>query len=110
MPVRFCAECGAKAVSGAKYCTQCGTALGTAAGTGSGTWQLTVAGGGTLAVFLAAGLTVWAFILTPSAPSPGPGGRPPAAPGSAAIASATRPPDGHPKAELPAEVKTFITD
>src|SRR5579862_1978711 len=104
MAVRFCSECGAKAAAGARYCMQCGTSLG---GAPAGRWQLTIAGSAVLVVFLAAGLTVWTLIVVPGAPRPGPGGagpHPPAAAPGGAVAEA------HPKVELPAEVKTFITD
>src|SRR5262249_33924028 len=111
MPVRFCAQCGAKAVAGARYCMQCGTQLGSATGSGpSARWQLTLAGSVVLALFLSAGLTVWALILAPSGPRPGPGGPAPSpAAAGPGIAAAERP-EAHPKVELPAEVKTFLAD
>ena len=106
MTVRFCAECGAKAAGGARYCVQCGTPLG---GAPAGRWQLTIAGSTVLVVFLAAGLTVWTLVLAPGGPRPGPGGGGPHLP-AAAPAGVAADTQTHPKVELPAEVKTFITD
>ncbi len=107
MAVRFCAQCGTKVVAGANYCAECGTPLGTVGkAPPSARWQLTFAGSTALVLFLAAGLTVWTLILAPSTPRPGPGGaRPRTASTGPAVAT-----EGHPKIELPAEVKTFITD
>jgi len=90
---------------------QCGTQLGSASGGGtSGGWQLTLAGSAVLALFLSAGLTVWALILAPSGPRPGPGGAAPspAAGGPGMVAEGR--PNAHPKVEIPAEVKTFLAD
>src|SRR2546426_12614076 len=74
MSVRFCAQCGTKALAGAKFCTECGAAL---AGDGSASaarrWQVTTAGAAVLTVFLAAGLAIWTQILSPASPRPGPG-------------------------------------
>src|ERR1043166_10158232 len=98
MAVRFCGACGAKAVPAAKFCTECGTSLaGGDPASRAPRWQLTVAGCAALVVFLAAGLSIWTFILSPGTPKPGPGGP---APQTAAPAPA--------KMELPGEVKTFI--
>src|SRR5262249_25830596 len=85
--------------------------LGSATGSGtSARWQLTLAGSVVLALFLSAGLTVWALILAPSGPRPGPGGPAPSpAAAGPGIAAAERP-EAHPHAELPAEVKTFLAD
>jgi tetratricopeptide (TPR) repeat protein len=86
---------------------QCGTQLVSATGGGtSGGWQLTLAGSAMLGLFLSAGLTVWALILAPSGPRPGPGA---AAPNPAAGPPAVTA-EAHPKVELPAEVKTFLAD
>ncbi|HJQ84420.1 MAG TPA: tetratricopeptide repeat protein [Candidatus Binatia bacterium] len=57
-----------------------------------------------LATFLAAGLTVWTFILTPDAP------RPLAPPPAASAAPAAAPGQRQGKVELPAEVKSFIAE
>ena len=103
MPTRFCAECGTKAVPGAKFCTECGTTLaGRDPAAAASRWQLTLAGSVALGVFLLAGLSVWTFILTPGTPRPGPGGPAPR------TAAQTAPPQA--KVDLPAEVKTFIGD
>jgi len=83
---------------------QCGTAVG---GAPTGRWQLTVAGSAVLVIFLGAGLAVWTLIVVPGSPRPGPGGAGPHPP-VAAPAGVTA--ETHPKVELPAEVKTFITD
>src|SRR5439155_22783411 len=110
MSVRFCAQCGTKALAGAKFCTECGAAL---AGDGSASaarrWQVTTAGAAVLTVFLAAGLAIWTQILSPASPRPGPGAgaaRPAAAragaPSSGGEAKARTP--------LPAEVVSFIAD
>src|SRR5207253_7294697 len=104
MAVRCCAECGAKAAAEARYCMQCGAPLG---GAPAGRWQLTIAGSAVLVVFLAAGLTVWTLVLAPGGPRPGPGGARPHPPAAASGGVAA---EAHPKVELPAEVKTFITD
>ncbi len=103
MPVRFCAQCGTRAPAGAKFCTECGSPLGQVRGRPAAGWRVTVAGSAVLAGFLLAGLAVWTFILTPATPHPGPGGASGTPPGRAASAPATR-------VELPAEVRSFITD
>jgi len=105
MAVRFCSRCGTKAVSGAKFCAECGADLAGPRSAASG-WQLTIAGSAVLVVFLAAGLAVWTVILSPAARPglAGPAGHPSAssAPGAAADAT-TRVP-------LPDQAKAFITD
>src|SRR2546427_12405033 len=74
MSVRFCAQCGTKAVAGAKFCTECGAPFaGHASASAASRWQLTTAGSAVLTLFLAAGLTVWTLILSPAGPRPGPG-------------------------------------
>ena len=111
MPARFCPQCGTPAVPNAKFCIECGTALdGSAARSATASWQMTSAGLGVLAFFVVAGLGIWAAVLSPSPPTPGPGraaGRTPAQ----QTAQAELPPD-HPKVpiQVPAEVKTFIDD
>jgi len=106
MPRRFCSQCGTKTLPGARFCSECGAPLGeTESRTAAGAWQLTVAGAGVLVVFLAAGLAVWALILSPGGPRPWPGR------GSASTAPDIR--AGEPpaaKVDLPAEVKSFIAD
>jgi cytochrome c-type biogenesis protein CcmH/NrfG len=101
MSARFCATCGTKAVPGANFCAECGARHGAHAAAASG-WRLTGVGAGVLVGFLGAGLAVWTMILSPSTPRPGPGA------GAPRAAAAGGPP--HPRVELPAEVKTFITD
>ena len=114
MPARFCPQCGTPAVPDAKFCIECGTPLagGAARATGRGTWQFTSAGIAVLTFFVVGGLGIWAAVLSPSPPTPGPGraaGRP--APPAQVTAQADLPAD-HPKVpiQLPAEVKTFIDD
>ena len=109
MPVRFCPQCGTKAVPEGKFCAQCGTALDTGAAPAAAThWQLTTVGAGVLACFLVAGLSIWTLILRPSPPRPGPGGGRPAA---TPAAPEDELPPGHPKTvELPEQVQTFIAD
>jgi Flp pilus assembly protein TadD len=85
---------------------QCGTALGAGGAATSGGWQLTLAGSTILVLFLSAGLTVWALVVSRPAPRPGPGGGAPHPPVAApSVAGET-----HPKVEIPPEVKTFISD
>jgi hypothetical protein len=119
MPARFCPQCGTPAASQAKFCVECGSSLtggGAAAGPPIGGWQLTTPGIAVLSFFVVAGLGIWALVLSPSPPTPGPG-RNAARPASGAAAppqataQADLPPD-HPKVpmQLPAEVKTFIDD
>ena len=109
MPVRFCGQCGTKAVAGARFCTECGAGFaGDASPSAASRWQLTTAGTAVLAVFLAAGLAIWAVVLVPAGPRPGPGagaarpGIPPAGPASGREAKARMP--------LPAEAVSFIAD
>jgi tetratricopeptide (TPR) repeat protein len=110
MSVRFCAQCGTKALAGAKFCTECGAALaGDGSASAASRWQVTTAGSAVLAVFLAAGLAIWTQILSPASPRPGPGAG--AARPAAARAGAPSP-GGEAKARvpLPAEVVSFIAD
>jgi len=110
MSVRFCAQCGTKAVAGAKFCTECGAPLaGDGSAPAASRWQLTTAGSALLSLFLAAGLTIWTLILSPAAPRPGPGAgaatagaSPAGAPVSGGEAKARMP--------LPAEAVSFIAD
>src|SRR5690242_21840162 len=116
MPARFCPECGTPAIANAKFCIECGTSLARgAAGTAAaapGGWQLTTAGLSVFGLFVVGGLGIWAAVLSPSPPTPGPGRVPRDTPAQAApraTAQADLPPD-HPKVpmQIPAEVKTFI--
>src|SRR5262245_2124472 len=117
MPARFCPECGTPAVANAKFCVECGTSLragGAAAAARPGTWQLTTAGLSVFGLFVVGGLGIWAAVLSPSPPTPGPGRVAREAPAQAAprdMAHADLPPD-HPQVpmQIPAEVKTFIED
>jgi tetratricopeptide (TPR) repeat protein len=119
MPARFCPQCGTPAAPQAKFCIECGSSLTgavAAARPSSGSWQLTTPGIAVLSFFVVAGLGIWALVLSPSPPTPGPGRNAarPAGGGAAppqATAQADLPPD-HPKVpmQLPAEVKTFIDD
>jgi len=105
MAVRFCSRCGTKAVSGAKFCAECGADLAGPRSAASG-WQLTIAGSAVLVVFLAAGLAVWTVILSPAA-RPGlarPAGHPSASSAPGAAADATN------RVALPDQAKAFITD
>jgi len=110
MSVRFCAQCGTKAVAGAKFCTECGAPLaGDASASAASRWQLTTAGSAVLTLFLAAGLTVWTLILSPAAPRPGPGAgaaRPGAAPAGAPSSGG----EAKVRMPLPAEAVSFIAD
>src|SRR5690242_13581454 len=119
MPARFCPECGTPAIANAKFCIECGTSLARgAAGTAAaapGGWQLTTAGLSVLGLFVVGGLGIWAAVLSPSPPTPGPGRVARATPGETAprqvTAQSDLPPD-HPKVpmQVQAEVKTFIDD
>jgi Flp pilus assembly protein TadD len=105
MAVRFCSRCGTKAVSGAKFCAECGADLAGPRSAASG-WQLTIAGSAVLVVFLAAGLAVWTVILSPAARPglAGPAGHPSASSAPGAAADATN------RVALPDQAKAFITD
>src|SRR5438876_546274 len=110
MSVRFCAQCGTKAVAGAKFCTECGApCAGHASASAASRWQLTTAGSAVLTLFLAAGLTVWTLILSPAGPRPGPGAgaaRPGAAPAGAPSSGG----EAKVRMPLPAEAVSFIAD
>ena len=113
MPARFCPQCGIPTVPNAKFCSACGASLaGGAPARRAGGWELTSAGISVLAFFVIAGLGIWAVVLSPATPKPGPG-RAGGAPAPAAMAPAQGelPPD-HPKVpmQIPAEAKTFIDD
>ena len=112
MPVRFCPQCGVKALPRARFCPECGAPLAPdESPAATGRWRITAAGTIVLLVFLSAGLTVWTFILFPGGPRPGPGGPSagrggaPAAPAGVGDQAAAKS-----KVELPAEVKTFLAD
>jgi cytochrome c-type biogenesis protein CcmH/NrfG len=117
MPARFCPQCGTPTIANAKFCMECGTSLtgGSTAAARPGTWQLTTAGLSVLTLFVVGGLGIWAAVLSPSPPTPGPGRgaarNATAAAPPQATAQADLPPD-HPKVpmQIPAEVKTFIDD
>jgi tetratricopeptide (TPR) repeat protein len=110
MSVRFCPQCGVKALARARFCADCGAALAADdSPPAAGRWHITAAGTVVLLVFLGAGLTIWTMILAPGGPRPGPGGPTAGRPGAAAQAGADRTAP-RAKAELPAEVKTFIAD
>jgi tetratricopeptide (TPR) repeat protein len=110
MPARFCSQCGTKVAPGAKFCSECGhSLLGAPAPRPRGVaspWQLTTGGLAVFGLLLLSGLGVWTAILTPEPPKPAPGRGAPAG----ANAAAGRPDDQGQSLELPAEVKTFITD
>jgi len=105
MAVRFCSRCGTKAVSGAKFCAECGADLAGPRSAASG-WQLTIAGSAVLVVFLAAGLAVWTVILSPAARPglAGPAGHPSASSAPGAAADATN------RVALPDQAKAFLVD
>ena len=106
MSVRFCAQCGAKALAGAKFCTDCGSVLaGDGAPSAGRRWPVAAAGSAVLTVFLAAGLAIWTLILSPAGPAAVParhGAALPAAPSSGGETKARIP--------LPAEAASFIAD
>ena len=108
MPPRFCSQCGTKVAPGAKFCSECGSRLDGRAAPASAAarWQVTSGGLGVFGLLLAAGLGVWAAILTPEPPKPAPGRGP-----SGTTAAAAGQPDAPAQPmELPAEVKGFIAD
>ena len=107
---RFCSMCGTRLTPGHRFCSACGAEIrpGVAgafpAAAVPGTWRLTSAGLGLAGFLVVSGLAIWAAILSPEPPRPGPGGMPRTAlapEGAAAVAGPI---------ELPAEVKTFITE
>ncbi len=113
MPSRFCPRCGTKALAGAKFCAECGASLSGGRPVSESPWQLTTVGTGVLGFFVVAGLAIWTLILSPAPPRPGPGGPAPRTASAApAETASSQLPEGHPKVpmELPAEVKTFISD
>lgn len=124
----FCSQCGARLPDGARFCPGCGRALdaerkkgGVAAGRSAepvarGT---SVHGGASapprtlrdqlpglvvLALFLAAGTSIWVGVLRPPASAPGAPTRPAAPPAAGEL-----PPD-HPPLALPEEGKKFIAE
>src|SRR5438105_8792279 len=130
--MRFCPQCGAPLMAGAKFCVECGRQLGESAKEGGATatksegasaqrFQLTYA---FIVVFL--GITILgfgaaAFILTRPVPQLSPA--PPAAQTadqsqsqsqsqtqdqSQAQANPNALPPGHPKVQLPTEARTMI--
>ncbi len=110
MSVSFCPQCGTKALAGARFCTECGTALsGDRPPPAASPWRVTPAGSAVLVAFLAAGLAIWVLILSPATPHPGPGGagmRAAGAPADAPAAeSATKA-----RVPLPPEAVAFITE
>src|SRR5262245_14695224 len=113
MPTRFCAQCGAQVGPHARFCSECGVAVGGAGRERPRGWQPTVVGTTVLALFLGSGLTIWTLILAPRSPRPGPGAGPasasrPAGPPPDAASAAL--PEGHPRIDLPDEVRKFIVD
>lgn len=112
MPARFCPQCGTSAAPNAKFCIECGAGLAGGAPARGRRWQATSAGLGVLGFFVVAGLGIWAAVLSPDPPTPGPGRAAARGPQNAqATARADLPPD-HPKVpvQLPPEVKSFIDD
>ena len=110
MPTRFCAQCGAQVGPHARFCSECGVPLDGAGRARPRGWQLTVVGTTVLALLLLSGLSIWTVILSPKTPRPGPGAgapRPAAAPPDAVSAAL---PEGHPRIELPEEVRKFVAD
>jgi tetratricopeptide (TPR) repeat protein len=109
MSVRFCAHCGTGTVPRAKFCIECGAPIGGAPPSARKGWQLSATGSAVLGSFLIAGLAIWTAILSPTPPRPGPGATA-ARPAAGAPKVAADAPEGHPKVEMPAEVKVFIAD
>jgi tetratricopeptide (TPR) repeat protein len=111
MPVRFCPQCGAKALARARFCSECGAPLaGDDSPPATARWHITAAGTVILVLFLGAGLAIWTVILSPAGARPGPGGPAANRAGMAAGQGAGDQTAARAKAELPAEVKTFIAD
>lgn len=104
MSARFCSQCGATITADARFCAQCGARLDGAQAPVGG-WQITTGGLGVFGVLLVSGLAIWAAILSPAPPKPGPG----AGPSGPTTAAADRPPPAAP-IEIPGEVKSFIAD
>jgi cytochrome c-type biogenesis protein CcmH/NrfG len=114
MPARFCPQCGTSAAPNAKFCIECGAGLAAGApSAGPSRWQMTSAGMTVLGFFLVGGLGIWAAVLSPEPPTPGPGrGVPRASAAPGPQTAQTDLPADHPKVpiQIPAEVKTFIDD
>ncbi len=123
--MRFCPQCGAPLMAGAKFCIECGERLAeadrpavastahskpdAAAASKRSGFQLT---GAFTAVFFGiviAGLAAAAYLLNRPLPRPGapsPAGQ--SAQGGSSQNASGQLPAGHPKIELPAEARTFI--
>lgn len=108
MAARFCSRCQSPALTGARFCHRCGGPLVPGAAAPTEGRRPTALGGAVLGFFILAGLGIWTAILAPTPPRPGPGGGRPRSAGDAASPTAGDLPTGHPRVELPAEVKTFI--
>lgn len=118
MSARFCPQCGARTTPGAKFCAECGSDLRTGAPraaaavavpaptSAADAWQITTPGISVLGLLLVAGLAIWASIRSPEPPRPAPG----RGGGAPASSAATGDAPARPPMEMPAEVKTFITD
>jgi tetratricopeptide (TPR) repeat protein len=111
MPARFCPQCGTKVLAEARFCSACGASLDGKASPARGGFQVTAVGAGALGFFLLAGVAMWAAILSPTPPRPGPGATAarPGAPGSTAAAE-TPEAQTRKAIPIPAEVKSFIAD
>jgi cytochrome c-type biogenesis protein CcmH/NrfG len=103
MSTRFCTQCGAKLLSDARFCAECGQAAGAPVTArrrrvALDRWAPAAVVG---AVVLAAG----AAVLVGARTAPPPNVPPPRnAPGNAAAM-----PEGHPKVELPEDIRNVIT-
>jgi len=111
MPDRFCSQCGAELVAGARFCITCGRAL---SGAASASGPLRVGRWAPLAVFgvvLVAGAIA---VLTGRSNVIAPAGVPGRSAGVAAPAgggeSPAAMPEGHPQIEIPADVVQAITE
>jgi tetratricopeptide (TPR) repeat protein len=118
--MRFCPQCGAPLMAGAKFCIECGKQLGepaTPASTptsprskteGSG-FQITNAFVGVFLGIVILGLAAAAYILSRPLPQvPTQEGASSAGPGASNQNASGALPPGHPKIELPTEARTFI--
>ncbi len=121
--MRFCPQCGASLMAGAKFCVECGASLGTSSPPSAEpainqtirNLPLTSAFVGVFLAIMIVGLLAagWVMLRKPTvdsgtAPSVPPGSGVNSMGGTAGNAAPGQLPPGHPKVELPTEARSFI--